>query len=70
MHRHTPAKPQPQDLAALLEQTRQAVERYRRLHPEWQPRPQASSTTPPDAPKPDPALPASVPCSPGAGIGH
>ena len=38
MHRDTHTKPQRQDLAALLEQTRQAVERYRRLHPDWQPR--------------------------------
>lgn len=47
MHRDTPAKPQPhpQDLAALLEQTRQAVERYRRLHPEWQPRPKRLAAT-------------------------
>lgn len=45
MHRDTHTKPQRQDLAALLEQTRQAVERYRRLHPDWQPRAKASSAT-------------------------
>lgn len=46
MYRTNTAKPLPQDLAALLEQTRQDVERYRRLHPEWQPRP-------PTPPKPN-----------------
>jgi hypothetical protein len=44
MNRDTHAKPLPQDLTALLEQTRQDVERYRRLHPEWQPRSLAPST--------------------------
>ncbi|MCE5362506.1 hypothetical protein [Pseudomonas anguilliseptica] len=70
MTKTTPPRLDPAALAELLERTRQDVKRYRRLHPEWQPRAQASNTTPPDAPKPAPTLPASAPCSPGAGTGH
>lgn len=40
-------RPDPAALAELLERTRQDVQRYRRLHPEWHRAPDDPTPTPP-----------------------
>ncbi|WP_341304335.1 hypothetical protein [Pseudomonas sp. TMP25] len=57
MTKNKPSRFTPDALAELLERTRQDVQRYRRLHPEWHRAPADDDPSAPSIPSQTPAKP-------------